>query len=169
MGLLLCAFALLVASCDSETDEPSPGPTESSRTRVAVGDLSGVWTGDVFEPGRTATWKTRLTIEDCGDVGARCGTLEYGTSDYGSLDETHTCSLSVIHTGYEEDLDAAVPPFPGGFTFIARVQSGICVNGLLVVTPMQDGATVGYQEYWEGGWGVYGVLRLEGAPPIVWS
>jgi len=179
--LLVSVVASLLASCaggDSEEADPSrnttpegsvePSPSPSPGIdEQSLAMLEGTWTGDMVEPGAAADWSVKVTLEPCAsDV--LCGTMHWETEDWYHTGRPSTCDWTLAYAGMRE------PSFQMGdhsFTFdetgtsargsvAEEMGSGSCGDNLLALTPLPDGITLGFEEYYSGRWGNdWGLLR----------
>ncbi|MEW6058755.1 MAG: hypothetical protein AB1551_01195 [Actinomycetota bacterium] len=162
--LLLAAGALVMSACSGGSEEgqgtqtttpeasaetywPETGSWESGG--FTVEDLVETWIGEGVEPARNTTYSYRVTIRQC-DPGESCGDLRIATRNFAGTGKPLSCKGTLTYLGTQDH----------AFVFQEDIDSGICANALLALMPMPSGLTLGVEEYWEGGWGSHGVLRM---------
>jgi hypothetical protein len=174
---LLMGGVLMLAACSNGSDQgtksttprASASPSVESSPRIdADSMLVGAWEGKVIEAGIYTTWSTRVTIHPCA-WGEPCGRFSFTAQDWYRTGRKGSCGGTL---SYEGTRDPGIETQDHSFTFQETVTwnrgvltegiEGItrCVGSLMALTPLQDRMTLGIQEYWEGGWGTYGLLRM---------
>jgi hypothetical protein len=170
---LLMVGVLVLAACSTSPDNgtqtttPRASASSSVESSPSIGAdhiLVGTWEGKVIEEG-VATWSTRVTIHPCSS-GEPCGRYRFAAQDWNRTGRKGSCGGTL---SYEGTRDPGMETQDHSFTFQETVTwnrgvitAGIrgCADALMALTPLQDRLTLGIQEYWEGGWGTYGLLRM---------
>jgi len=175
--LPLAVVVLVLASCTGGTKESEPSGSSTPETSAqsspsidaqSMDMLVGTWTGKVIEPGR-ATWSYKVTLESCSS-GVLCGRVSFATQDFVDTGRAASCGGTLTYEGMREP-DIAMEDhsftLQEGITWERGVvkSHGGCDDALMALTPMPDGVTLGFEEYYGGGWGNnYGLLRYGSAP-----
>jgi hypothetical protein len=162
--LLLSVVVLVLASCSAGTEttittatttpEATASP-ESAPSGLELSDLVGTWKGQLIQPEFYATWRYRVTIQQCDEADDSCGHIEAVTGNWNRTGNPERCGLDITYSGFREDLRA--------FAFTEDPRSGrseVCVTALLGLTPLSSGQTLGAEVYYRGTWLLaYGYLH----------